>query len=172
MMGRTEPDPGATAECVGETAHGRPVAELIENVATAHQPVSRTAFSPDPEQRYLFVAERSNQQVIVLERESLRPLSRFGRVGDRPGEFYVLHDMVSDPDGNLYTAALNVGARAQKFTNTELRPPARCSGAAAGRRVQREGSGWGTPSPRLLPSHAVTPGRLREGGITDFSWAS
>lgn len=36
MMGRTEPDPGVTAECVGETAHGRSVAELIENVATAH----------------------------------------------------------------------------------------------------------------------------------------
>ncbi len=122
MMCRTEPDPAAVAERTGETAHGRPVAELIENVATARQSVSRTAFSPDPEQRYLFVAERSNQQVFVLERETLQVLGRFGRVGDRPGEFYILHDMVADSDGNLYTAEVNVGARAQKFTRTGLSP--------------------------------------------------
>ncbi len=68
------------------------------------------------------MAERSNQQVVVLDRETLQTLSRFGRVGDQPGEFYILHDMVSDPDGNLYTAEVNVGARAQKFTNTGMAP--------------------------------------------------
>ena len=118
MMGRTEP----VAERVRETAHGRPVAELIGNVATVHQSVSRTAFSPDAEQRYLFVAERSNQQVVLLETETLRTLTHFGWVGDRPGEFYILHDMVSDPDGDLYTAEVNVGARAQKFANTWMTP--------------------------------------------------
>ena len=87
MMGRTEPGPAAIAERAGETAHGPPVAELIENAATARQSVSRTPFSPDPEQRYLFVAERSSQQVFVLERETLQVLGRFGRVGDRPWEF-------------------------------------------------------------------------------------
>ena len=40
MMGRTEADPAAIAERAGETAHGRPVAELIENVAPARQLVS------------------------------------------------------------------------------------------------------------------------------------
>lgn len=56
----------------------------------------------------------------MLESETLQDLGRFGRVGDRPGEFYILHDMVADPDGNLYTAEVNVGARAQKFTSTGL----------------------------------------------------
>ena len=51
----------------------------------------------------------------MLERESLTRLSAFGPTGDRPGEFYILHDMVSDAAGNLYTAEVNVGARAQKF---------------------------------------------------------
>ena len=120
MIGRTEPDPEALAERAGDTAHGRPAPELIRTVATAHQSASRSAFSPDPEQRYLYIAERSNQQVVVFDRETLEPLSSFGRVGDQPGEFYILHDMVADPEGNLYTAEVNVGARAQKFTFTGL----------------------------------------------------
>jgi DNA-binding beta-propeller fold protein YncE len=122
MIGRTEPDPQAIAERVGETAHDRPVAELIEAVATAHQSASRSAFSPDPEQRYLYIAERSNQQVVVFDRATLTPLGSFGQVGDQPGEFYILHDMVTDPEGNLYTAEVNVGARAQKFTLTGFEP--------------------------------------------------
>ena len=122
MMGRREPDPASVADCAGEAAHGRPVAELIENVATAHQSVSRTAFSRDSEPRYLVVVERSN------------PASRGAREGDAPGPHpfracrgpargvSILHDMVSDPDGNLYVAELNVAARAQKFTNTGMAP--------------------------------------------------
>ena len=68
IMGRTEPAPAAIAERADETADSRPVMELIENVATARLAVSRTAFSPDPEQRYLFVAGRSNQQVFSCSR--------------------------------------------------------------------------------------------------------
>ena len=58
----------------------------------------------------------------MFDRETLEPLSSFGRVGDRPGEFYILHDMVTDPAGNLYTAEVNVGARAQKFSFSGLAP--------------------------------------------------
>jgi DNA-binding beta-propeller fold protein YncE len=91
-------------------------------VNTAHQSASRSAFSADAEQRYLFIADRSNQQVIVFDRQTLQPLSRFGRVGNRPGEFYVLHDMVADPQGNLYTAEVQEGRRAQKFVLTGYAP--------------------------------------------------
>ena len=59
---------------------------------------------------------------MVLERETLRALIRFGRVGDQLRGVSILHDMVSDPDGNLYVAELNVAARAQKFTNTGMAP--------------------------------------------------
>jgi DNA-binding beta-propeller fold protein YncE len=100
----------------------RPASEFITNVNTAHQSASRSAFSPDPDQRYLFVADRSNQQVVVFDRQSLRELSRFGRVGNRPGEFYVLHDMVADPRGNLYTAEVQEGRRAQKLVLTGYAP--------------------------------------------------
>ena len=115
LVGRTEPDPAVLTARADEMAHGQSVADLITNVSSARQSVSQTAFSSDPEQRYLFMADRSNQEVVVLERESLTRLSAFGQTGDRPGEFYILHDMVSDAAGNLYTAEVNVGARAQKF---------------------------------------------------------
>jgi len=122
MIGRTDVGPEGLEDRLLETAHGRPVPDLIETVATARQSASRSAFSPDPEQRYLYIAERSRQEVVVFDRETLEPLSSFGRVGDRPGEFYILHDMVTDPAGNLYTAEVNVGARAQKFSFSGLAP--------------------------------------------------
>ena len=103
-------------------AHGRPVVELIENVATAHRLVSRTVFLPGPEQRYLFVVELSKPQVLVLERKTLRVLGRFGRVDDRLGAFYLLHDIVAHPDGRLQTAKVHAGGRARKFTSTGLAP--------------------------------------------------
>jgi DNA-binding beta-propeller fold protein YncE len=122
MVGRNEVDSAAIAERVGDTMWGRPASEWITMVNTAHQSASRSAFSADPEQRYLFIADRSNQQVITFDRISLQPLSRFGRVGNRPGEFYVLHDMVADPRGNLYTAEVQDGRRAQKFSLTGYAP--------------------------------------------------
>jgi DNA-binding beta-propeller fold protein YncE len=122
MLGRNEVDSAAIAERVGDMMWDRPASEFITNVNTAHQSASRSAFSPDPDQRYLFVADRSNQQVVVFDRQSLRELSRFGRVGNRPGEFYVLHDMVADPRGNLYTAEVQEGRRAQKLVLTGYAP--------------------------------------------------
>jgi len=122
MIGRNEVDSAAIAERVGDTMWGRAASDWITMVNTAHQSASRSAFSSDAEQRYLFIADRSNQQVIVFDRVTLQPLSRFGRVGNRPGEFYVLHDMVADPRGNLYTAEVQDGRRAQKFLLTGYAP--------------------------------------------------
>jgi DNA-binding beta-propeller fold protein YncE len=110
------PDPAYVASRANDMAFGAPVAELIQATADAHWSVSRTAFSPDAEQRWLFVAERSNHQIVVLDRQSLTELTHFGQHGNEPGEFYVLHDMVADPQGNIYTAEVNDGSRAQKFT--------------------------------------------------------
>ena len=79
------------------------------------QTVASTAFSHDPEQRYLYVASRSPARVWVLDRKTLEPLDSFGRPGIAPGEFYVLHHMNVDSKGNLYTTEVQDGKRAQKF---------------------------------------------------------
>jgi hypothetical protein len=79
------------------------------------QTVASTAFSHDPEQRFLYVASRSPARIWVLDRKTLQPLDSFGRMGIAPGEFYVLHHMNVDSKGNLYTTEVQDGKRLQKF---------------------------------------------------------
>ena len=126
-MGRyPDPDPAVMAARANDMAFGAPTTELIRATAEAHQAVSRTAFSSDPEQRWLFVLERSNHQIVVLDRETLEELTRFGQHGDEIGESYVLHDMTADSEGNIYTVEVNgIGGtrkRTQRFTFTGMQP--------------------------------------------------
>jgi DNA-binding beta-propeller fold protein YncE len=79
------------------------------------QTVASTAFSQDPQQRFLYVASRSPARIWVLDRKTLEPLDSFGRPGVAPGEFYVLHHMNVDSKGNLYTTEVQDGKRIQKF---------------------------------------------------------
>ena len=79
------------------------------------QTVASTAFSHDPEQRFLYVASRSPARVWVLDRKTLEPLDSFGRPGVAPGEFYIMHHMNVDAKGNLYVTEVQDGKRIQKF---------------------------------------------------------
>jgi DNA-binding beta-propeller fold protein YncE len=74
-----------------------------------------TAFSSDPQQRFLYVASRSPARIWIFDRKTLKPLDSFGRPGVAPGEFYVLHHMTSDSKGNLYASEVEDGRRVQKF---------------------------------------------------------
>jgi DNA-binding beta-propeller fold protein YncE len=73
------------------------------------------AFSPDPEQRFMYVASRSPARIWVFDRKTLRPLDSFGRPGIASGEFDVLHHMTTDNKGNLYSSEVEDGRRVQKF---------------------------------------------------------
>ena len=86
------------------------------------QTVASTAFSQDPEQRFLYVASRSPARVWVLDRKTLEPLDSFGRNGVAPGEFYVMHHMNVDAKGNLYVTEVQDGRRVQKFAFKGLVP--------------------------------------------------
>ena len=79
------------------------------------QTVASTAFSPDPEQKFLYVASRSPARLWILDRATLTPLDSFGRNGIAPGEFYVMHHMNVDSKGNLYVTEVQDGKRIQKF---------------------------------------------------------
>lgn len=84
------------------------------------------SFSPDPEQRFLYVGNRSQARVMVFERESLELLDSFGQWGSRPGDFGTLHHMAVDSKGNLYVAEVTplepVNRRFQKFTFVGMEP--------------------------------------------------
>ncbi|MEQ8954286.1 MAG: hypothetical protein RL120_09150 [Gammaproteobacteria bacterium] len=76
-------------------------------------------FSPDPEQRYMYVVNQNSVTVEILERDSGRWLGRFGDgPGRYPGQFILPHGIAVDSHGNVYVAEQE-GARIQKFTLIE-----------------------------------------------------
>jgi DNA-binding beta-propeller fold protein YncE len=73
------------------------------------------AFSRDPQQRYLYVADGMNMKVHILDRASLAELTAFGDGGRQPGQFYAVHSIATDSKGNVYTTETYEGKRVQKF---------------------------------------------------------
>jgi len=73
------------------------------------------AFSPDPEQKYMYVMNGRNEQVHILDHDRGVILSSFGRPGHQLGCFTHGHTMAVDSQGNLYVAETNEGRRIQKF---------------------------------------------------------
>lgn len=80
------------------------------------------ALSRDPGQKYLYVADGSNQKVHILDRASLEPLTTFGDGGRQPGQFYAVHSIVTDRKGNIFTTETYHGRRLQKFAFKGLAP--------------------------------------------------
>jgi DNA-binding beta-propeller fold protein YncE len=73
------------------------------------------AFSPDPPQEYLYLADAGNGKVHIYNRKTLDEVGSFGRIGHYAGEFVFLHNVAVDSKGNVYTAEVGTGRRVQKF---------------------------------------------------------
>jgi len=80
------------------------------------------AFSKDPQQKYIFMADGVNEVVKIVDRETLKELTRFGDGGRYPGQFYGVHSIATDSKGNVYTTETYEGKRIQKFINKGLAP--------------------------------------------------
>jgi hypothetical protein len=80
------------------------------------------AFSTDPRQKYLLVADGENNVIWTLRREDGTLVSQFGHSGRNAGQFHWLHQLVSDSHGNLYTGEVDTGKRIQKFTLVQKLP--------------------------------------------------
>ena len=86
------------------------------------QTAAGLAFSPDRTQRYLYVADIGNNQIDILDRQSLAVLTSFGEGGRQPGEFYGVHSIATDAKGNIYATETYRGQRVQKFVYKGLAP--------------------------------------------------
>jgi hypothetical protein len=73
------------------------------------------AFSRDPEQKYLYMADGKNERVLILQRDTLEVLSSFGDGGRQPGQFFAVHSIATDSKGNIFTTETYEGRRLQKF---------------------------------------------------------
>jgi len=80
------------------------------------------AFSKDPQQKYIYLADGSNEKVYVMDRQSLEILTSFGDGSRQPGGWYAVHSIATDSKGNIYTTETYEGKRIQKFVYKGLRP--------------------------------------------------
>ena len=79
-------------------------------------------FSPDSEQRFLYVADGTNRLVWILDRHSFDIVGSFGRSGRNAGQFDCVHSIAADSKGNIYTGEAEEGKRAQKFVHQTTGP--------------------------------------------------
>jgi DNA-binding beta-propeller fold protein YncE len=80
------------------------------------------AFSRDPQQRFMYVADGSNEKIHIVDRQSMEVLTSFGDGGRQPGQFYAVHSIATDSKGNLFTTETYRGQRVQKFLYKGLAP--------------------------------------------------
>ena len=100
------------------TREGKFVKEVIVAKDTrADGSVWDVAFSKDPQQRYLYMADGVNEHVRVFDRQSMEELYNFGYGGRQPGMFLGVHSIATDSRGNIYTTETYTGKRLQRFIN-------------------------------------------------------
>ena len=71
--------------------------------------------SPETQQRWLYNADGENNKVWILDRRFGTIGDSFGRNGRNAGQFHWVHNLAVDSLGNIYTAEVDTGKRAQKF---------------------------------------------------------
>jgi DNA-binding beta-propeller fold protein YncE len=80
------------------------------------------AFSKDPKQTYIYLADGENDRIHILLRDTLEVLTTFGEGGRQPGEFYGPHSIATDSKGNIYVTETYRGQRVQKFIYKGMAP--------------------------------------------------
>lgn len=71
--------------------------------------------SPGYAQTYLYNADGENNRLHVIDRAQGAIVSQVGRNGRYAGQFHWVHNLAVDSLGNIYTAEVDTGKRAQKF---------------------------------------------------------
>jgi len=79
------------------------------------------ALSGDLAQRYIFLADGKNMKIYVIDRRTMEVLTSFGDGGRQPGQFFAVHSIATDTQGNLYTTETYEGKRVQKFVYRGIR---------------------------------------------------
>jgi hypothetical protein len=79
-------------------------------------------FSRDPQQTFIYMANGVDEKINIVLRSSMQVIASFGDGGRQPGQFFGVHNLDTDSQGNLYTTETYTGARVQKFRYKGLGP--------------------------------------------------
>ncbi len=105
------------------TKDGKFVREVfVEKETLSDGSVWDIAFSKDPQQQFLYMADGANEHVYIFERKSMELLTAFGQGGRQPGQFFGVHSIATDSKGNIYTTETYTGKRLQKFVMKGMAP--------------------------------------------------
>jgi hypothetical protein len=75
----------------------------------------KLAISRDPEEKYLYVADGTNNRVWILDRQGGETLGSFGGNGRYAGMLHWINGIATDSRGNIYTGEVEQAKRIQKF---------------------------------------------------------
>jgi DNA-binding beta-propeller fold protein YncE len=73
------------------------------------------AFSPDKQQKYLFISDLTNNHIWFLNREDGKVVGQMGSMGENGGQWFGLHMIAVDSKGSIYTGEVFAGERVQRF---------------------------------------------------------
>ncbi len=73
------------------------------------------AFSPDRQQRFLFISDLVNNHIWFLNREDGKVVGQMGSMGQNGGQWFGLHMIAVDSKGVIYTGEVFNGERVQRF---------------------------------------------------------
>ena len=75
----------------------------------------KLVISKDPQQKFLYVADGTNNKVWILDRQTGRTLGSFGGNGRYAGQLHWVNAIAMDSRGNIYTGEVEQAKRIQKF---------------------------------------------------------
>jgi hypothetical protein len=98
------------------TKQGKFVREFILAPATGvGGSTGGVMFSPDKQQRLLYISDLTNNHIWFLDREDGKVVGQMGSMGENGGQFFGLHMIAVDSKGDIYTGEVFQGERVQRF---------------------------------------------------------
>jgi hypothetical protein len=98
------------------TTDGKFLKEFILAPATGEGgSTGGVAFSPDKQQKYLFISDLTNNHIWFLNRDDGKVVGQMGSMGENGGQWFGLHMIAVDSKGNIYTGEVFAGERVQRF---------------------------------------------------------
>jgi DNA-binding beta-propeller fold protein YncE len=95
---------------------------VARNTLQQEGTVYNFVFSPDKEQRFLYVMDGSNKAIRVYDRKSMELLESIGgHAGHNAREFFHPHSFAVDSKGNLFIGEVNDGQRYYRYAFKGMR---------------------------------------------------
>jgi hypothetical protein len=88
---------------------------IIEPMTGVGGSTGGVMFSPDKQQKFLYISDLTNNHIYFLNREDGKIVGQMGSMGENGGQFFGLHMIAVDSKGTIYTGEVFAGERVQRF---------------------------------------------------------